>query len=196
MLQRRLDGEAVSTPPAIAAHIAACPDCRGRFAAVGPLLAALDGTDLTVPPLLTEWTITAAIADLRRRRRVRRWSLAAAGLAASVMAAAFWLTQEQASGPGPVRVVSAPPDLRQDFTEAGEAVAALTRRAAVDAVDAGRRLVPAVPPPPWPPALEPVRSFDDAGTVLADGFEPVATSARRAARLFWRELAITENKVD
>jgi hypothetical protein len=86
--------------------------------------------------------------------------------------------------------------LKQEFTEAGEAVAALTRRAAVDAVDAGRQLVPAVPPPQWLATLEPTRSFDEAGIGLADGFEPVATSARRAARLFWRELSMSDEKQD
>jgi hypothetical protein len=35
----------------------------------------------------------------------------------------------------------------------------------------------------------PAGPFEDAGVALADGFEPVTTSARRAARLFWRELA-------
>jgi hypothetical protein len=196
LLQLRLDGEAGITPPAVAAHLAVCADCRGRFAAAGLLLAAVEVLDLPVRPMVTEWIVAGAISDSRRRRRVRRCSLAAAGMAAAVTAVAFWLTQEQPSGPGSVRIVAAPPDLRRDATEAGEAVAAITRRAAVDAVDAGRQLVPAVPPPPWPPALEPAHSFDEAGAALADGLEPMATSARRAALLFWRELPVTERKVD
>jgi len=53
-----------------------------------------------------------------------------------------------------------------------------------------------VPPPPWPPALEPARSFDEAGSGLADGFEPVTTSACRAAVLFWRDLPMANEKVD
>ncbi len=116
-------------------------------------------------------------------------------MAAAVTAAAFWLTQEQPSGPNSVRIVSTPPDFRRDVADAGEAVAALSRRTAADAVEAGRQLIPTVPAP-WPPALQPPLILDGAGAGLADGFEPVATSARRAAQLFWRELPPTERKVD
>ena len=91
---------------------------------------------------------------------------------------------------------SAPPHLRREVAEAGEAFAAITQRAAADAANAGRQIIPTVPAPPWPPTLEPAASMDGAGTALADGFEPVATSARRAARLFWRELPMTESKED
>jgi hypothetical protein len=111
---------------------------------------------------------------------------------------AVWLGRPPAPtlpAPSPelVRETPAPaPNLRQDVTEAGEAVAALTRRTAADAVGAGRQLIPAVPPPPWPTLEADARPFEGAGAALADGFEPVATSARRAARLFWRELALVE----
>jgi hypothetical protein len=77
---------------------------------------------------------------------------------------------------------------------ASEAVAALTRRAAADAIGAGKQLVPTIPAPALPPAPEPVRPIEDAGVALADGFEPVATSARRAARLVWRDLSLEEKK--
>jgi hypothetical protein len=200
VLQRRLDGEIVAAPPAVAAHVAACADCRGRFAAIGPLLAALDGSEPQMRPLLTQQIVAGVLADIRRRRQVRRLSFAAAGLAAGV-AFTLWLARPPAPiTPTPLlpEVVQRTPvpNLKQEFTEAGEAVAALTRRAAVDAVDAGRQLVPAVPQPQWLASLEPARSFDEAGTGLADGFEPVATSARRAARLFWRELSMSDEKQD
>lgn len=193
VLQRRLDGETVTLSPAEAAHVAACLDCRGRFAAIDQLIAALQRTEPPVPTLLSERIIRHAIVDSRRRRQLRRWSLAAVGMAAGV-AAAVWSARAPAPVPEMARH-SSPPDLRQDLTDAGEAVAALTRRAAGDAVDAGRQLVPSVPP--WrPPALEPARPFARTGAALADGFEPVATSARRAALLFWRELPSPTEKVD
>jgi hypothetical protein len=197
LLHLRLDGETVAMPPGVAAHIVGCADCQGRFAAVGPLVVALARTDLPVAPLFTERLVTGAMADVRRRRRARRWSFAV-GLAAGLMAA-LWFTRPPAAiappAPVPEIVRSAPPDLRQDFADAGEAVAALSRRTAADAVDAGRQLIPTVPAP-WPPTLEPSRTFDGTGTGLADGFEPVTTSARRAALLFWRELPTTAAKPD
>jgi len=194
-LQRRLDGEVVALPPAVAIHVAGCPDCRGRLAAIDRLTGALDRADSFVPALLTERIVAGAIADMRRRRRVRRWALSGVGIAAGVVAA-FWLIRPLAPGPEMARRPSPPPDLRQDITDAGDAVAALTRRAAADAVDAGRRLVPNVPSPPWPSVMEPARPFEEAGAALADGFEPVATSARRAALLFWRELPTADSKPD
>ena len=199
VLQRRLDGDVVAAPPAVVAHIAGCADCRGRFAAVGSLFTALASTELAVSPLMTERIVAGAIADVRRSRRVRRWSFAV-GVAAGVMGA-LWLTRSPAPiipQPDAPELVqgSAPPDLRQDFTKAGEAVAALSRRTAADAVDAGRQLIPTVSSPQWPSESEPVRSFNEAGAGLADGFEPVTTSARRAALLFWREVPISADKPD
>ncbi|HEY1380461.1 MAG TPA: hypothetical protein VGF55_26910 [Gemmataceae bacterium] len=203
VLHRRLDGETVDLPPAVAAHVAACPDCRGRFAAIDRLTAALTGTQLPpVRPLLTERIVAGALADGRRRQRLRRLPLAVAGLAAAALAA-IWLSRlpstlspvtPRPAGPEMVREQQpATPNLRREAAEAGQAVASLTRRTAADAVGVGRQLVPAVPTPPWPPALEPAaRPFGDAGQALADGFEPVATSARRAARLFWRDLPLAQ----
>ena len=78
----------------------------------------------------------------------------------------------------------APPSLRQGFAEAGEAVVALTRRAAAGAVGEGRQLLPEVPvpaaltAPPLGPAFDVAAGpLTDARQALAEGFEPVATSA-------------------
>jgi predicted anti-sigma-YlaC factor YlaD len=202
VLHRRLDGDAVDVPPAVAAHVAGCADCRGRFAAAGRLAAALEASVLPTPPrLLTERIIAAAIADGRRRARLRHWPLAAAALAAAVLLALGLSRpsnqQSKTVTPGPEIVRGQAPDLRKNLAEAGEAVASLTRRAAAEAVGAGRGLVPAVPAPPWPPAIEPTaQPLGDAGVALANGFEPVTTSARRAARLFLRDLPIADAKQD
>jgi hypothetical protein len=208
VLHRWLDREAIAVPPEVAAHVLVCPECGGRFAASGQFAIALIGTETPPPTELADRIVVAVVADGRRRQRQRRWSLAGAGLAAGILAA-IWYTRPVppppsapvappiAAAPQPQKAVTyaGPPplDLRQEFTQAGEAVAAITRRAAVDAADASRQLVPDVPPP-WPMAIESARPFENTGAALADGFEPVATSARRAARLFWRELSMEDEK--
>jgi hypothetical protein len=199
LLHRRLDGEAVILPVDAAAHVAGCQDCGERFAAAARLSAA------PVPPApadLTERIVAAVRRDARRRRVMRRLPVALVGLAAAV-AVAVWLVRPNLPAPTPVPApelargpVGPAPDLRQEFAEAGEAVASLTRRTAADAVGAGRQLIPAVPPPPWPTLEGDARPLGDAGHALADGFEPVATSARRAARLFWRDLPLAEAEQD
>jgi hypothetical protein len=197
LLHRRLDGEAVILPVDVAGHVAGCVHCRERFAAAGRLSAA------SVPPVpadLADRILAAVLADARRRRLMRRAPFALAAVAA-VIAVAVWLgrppSPTPSSRPVPelVHEPSTPaPNPRQEFAEAGEAVASLTRRTAADAVGAGRHLIPDVPVPPWPELETAALPFEDAGQALAEGFEPVATSARRAARLFWRELPLTEAK--
>jgi hypothetical protein len=198
-----LDGDAVGVPPEVAAHLSLCADCHGRFAAMGQMSAALIRTEsLPVPPLLTERIVAGLLAD-NRRQRLKRWSLAGVGLAASV-ALAVWLSwlggpaPSPAPTPLPEMVTSPPPSgpgMQKEFSDAGEAVAALTRRTASDVVGVGRQFVSTMPSPPWPPDMEPAgRPFEEAGAALADGFEPVTTSARRAARLVWRELGPGDDK--
>ena len=186
VLQRRLDGEPTVTPPAVAAHIADCPDCSGRFAAIDRLLHGLNRDILPLSRLSTECIVADAIADLRRRRRIRRWSYAAAGFGCGCDDG---IVGDSSAGADASRSRSrskvGSANLRQDLADAGAAVASLTRRTAVDAVDAGRQLVPTVPAP-WPMALEPTRSFDEAGAGLAEGLEPVTSSAHRAAQMFLR----------
>jgi hypothetical protein len=193
LLQRRLDGEAVILPVDIAAHVGGCTDCRERFAVAQHLSTA---PAPPVPADLANRIVQAVVRD-GRRRRLARWSVV--GVAAAV-AVGVWLARPTSPTPAPperpgpdlVREPSGPaPNLRQDFAEAGEAVASLTRRTAADAVGAGKQLLPTVPVPPWPDLEPAARPFEDAGQALADGFEPVTTSARRAARLFWRELTMT-----
>ena len=174
-------------PPDVAAHVTLCPDCGGRFAASGQLSAALITAEaVDVPPLLTERILAGINKDIVRRRRAR-W-MPVAGVAGVAIAAglilAVWLIRPAGEPvpPPPERQEIAeytgppPPDLRAEFAGAGEAVAALTRRAAGDAVEAGKQLVPPVSPPTLPPPIpEPGRPLDDARTALADGFEPVAS---------------------
>lgn len=202
LLQRRLDGEIADAPPEISDHLATCCDCRERFAAARFLLTKLPRKPAPITPFLTERLVSGVVQDLRRQRRLRLTAYAATGLAASI-ALVFWLGRGNGSRPGPTpqppeivqNVKPTPPLLKKELAEAGEAVASLTRRAANQAVDTGRPFVVDVPAPTWPSPIEPsARVIDDAGQALAEGFEPVTTSARRAARMFMRDLPMTEDK--
>jgi hypothetical protein len=200
VLHRWLDGEAAGIPPDVAAHTAMCSECGGRFAAMGQLSAGLSRSVSYPPPVrLTEQIVGAVLADYRHRRRSRRrlW-LAGAAVAAAIVAALWLVRPPGPSAPGPTaaqemaRGDGTAPDLRRDLLGAGEAVAALTRRAADEVAGAGKQLLPPMPPPVVPP--EPDRPLADAGAALADGLEPVGTSARRAAHLLWREFSMEDDK--
>jgi hypothetical protein len=211
-LQRQLDGDAPDLPPAVEAHLEACADCRERFRAAPDLLATLSRLDAPGPPaLFTE----RLIADVRRagdrRRRLRRWPLAGALAAAVVLAAWLARPRPDTSAPAPAPAapglvqdsprLAGPPELRRRVAEAGEAVAALTQRAAREAVGGGPLALPEVAMPAglpdWDAALDPAaRPLGDARQGLAEGFEPVATSARRAVRLFLRDLPLTDDSRD
>jgi hypothetical protein len=74
-------------------------------------------------------------------------------------------------------------------------VLALARRTADGAVQPTRLLVPnaseapSMQSEPWQPAVEPAaQSLAEVGHGAAASFEPVASSAKRAVNLFWREL--------
>jgi len=194
-LQRRLDGEPDHLTSDIESHLAICPDCRERFRLARSLLAVLPPRYDAAEPssIWTERLIGAIVVD-GRRRRIKRLG-AAWALAAGVLAA-VWLTRPlpETSSVGSLPLVAndngRTPNLRADFAEAGSVLAALTRRAAAETVDHGRVLVP---PVDVPPVLDITlqrasRPFDHARQGFSEGFEPVATSARRAVSLFWQDL--------
>src|SRR5207244_1019716 len=84
-----------------------------------------------------------------------------------------------------------PSSLREGFAEAGGALAALTRRTAEEAAGRGRLLLPDVAvPDPWPAVA--ALPLGGARQGLAEGLEPVTTSARRAVSLFLRDLPLAE----
>ncbi|HTK78625.1 MAG TPA: hypothetical protein VL371_25430 [Gemmataceae bacterium] len=142
------------------------------------------------------WTdrLVGAIVIDGRHRRIKRLGVAWA-LAAGVLAA-VWLARPVplSSSDGSLPIAARTPDLRSDFAEAGSALAGLTRRAATETVGQGRVLVP---PVDVPLALDirlvpAARPLDSARHGLSEGFEPVATSARRAVNLFWQDLPPAE----
>jgi predicted anti-sigma-YlaC factor YlaD len=206
-LQRRLDGEAPDGA-ALEGHLAACPACREAHAAAQRLLDGLRRRVAPQPPAdLVGRIVTGVLAD-RARRRLRRRLLYGAGLSTALAAAvllAVWLVSPARPRPGgtdsgtvaggSVPPKAAVPSLQDQVSAAGLAVAALTRRAADETVGTTRLLLPDVslpaarePEPAAPAPGDSARSLQEVKQGVSAGFEPVATSARRAFSLFFREL--------
>jgi len=197
-LQRRLDGESTRLSPDVEAHLEFCPDCRERFRLARSLIAVFPPRYDAAEPssVWTDHLVGDIVAD-GRKRRIKRLGVAWA-LAAGVLAA-VWLNRPASSISSVnslplVRNDTHTPDLRADFVEAGSALARLTRRAAAETVGQGRVLVPPVEVPlALDIRLEPAaRPLDLARQGLSEGFEPVATSARRAVSMFWQDLPQVE----
>ncbi|MFO0811125.1 MAG: hypothetical protein U0746_21050 [Gemmataceae bacterium] len=190
VLQTCLDGDPYPLPDAIRAHVDHCRVCRERLRAA-ELVLACPAPTVTVSPLLTAQIVAAVRRDTMRRRRMR-W-LAWSGAAGVAVAAgiAVMVTVRPADESAVVRVEPAPASVIEPLhlDQVGEAVVAFSKRTAASAADQGRLLLPEVPIPATLPALEGTsRPLAEARTGLAQGFEPVATSARRALNLVWRDL--------
>src|SRR5262245_13175670 len=152
ILQQRLDGRPVPDRAALDRHLASCPECRERHAAVAPLLKGLRALPRAEPPAdLAERTTALLLRDrLTRLRRRRLW--AGVALAASVLGAvAGYLglnpsrtEQPAAKAPQPKAPQSAPektgPSLRESVGEAREGLAALVGRFAARASEGARAL--------------------------------------------------------
>jgi hypothetical protein len=194
-LQRRLDGESADLTPDVEAHLAICHDCRERFRFARSLMAVLPSRyDAAEPSSIWTERVVGAIVTDGRRIRIRRlgaaWALAAGVLAAVWLTRPLPSTSSDGSLPVAANDHTRTPNLQAGFAEAGSALAALTRRAAAETVGQGKVLVP---PVEVPPGLDITldrasRPFDHAREGLSKGFEPVATSARRAVSLFWQDL--------
>src|SRR5205807_3774679 len=200
-----------ASQPALEAHLSSCPACRELHAAVPSLLEGLRAQTTLLPPLgLAERIGTAVLLQTRRQRRTRRLSFAAA-MAASILAiltiSYFRLWQiPRPPSPAPLVRSAEPgknlhsPSLNQSVAEAGQAVLAMTRRAADETVGQGRMFLPLVlleRPAPGVPEIEPLleqltKSLRDIQNGMTVGLEPVTSSARRALDLFLRELPSTD----
>jgi predicted anti-sigma-YlaC factor YlaD len=203
-LQRRLDGVPPADPAELDNHLALCPQCRARHAAVGRLEAGLRQLPAVMPPADLADRITGRVLAERRAVRRRRGLAAGAALAASVLLVVL-LGRGRApvqtlpvAGAGKTPPVEATPpaeeSLRDSVREAGSAVVGLTRRTADETVAQGKLLLPVVAAKPSlgegaSQAMEPpVRSLQAAGQGVSEGLEPVTRSARRAFDLFLSEL--------
>lgn len=209
-LQQQLDGVPVPPEPALTAHLRDCATCAARQAAVRRLTAVLPLLSPVVPATdLTRQITFAALRDLRRRRLARRSGFAMA-LAAGfllVVCARIYLAPNGTprpdgelaahSLPAPVAEPTAepaPPPLRSTVAEAQQAVASLTTRTADEAMGQTRLLLPIVPTTSLAdldlvPRETPGRPLREASQNLTAGPELVATSARRAVDLFFRDIS-------
>jgi hypothetical protein len=125
-------------------------------------------------------------------------------LLVAIFAGYHWLGPKETDSP-PVSVAGrenpAPetPSTRESVTEAGEAVASLSRRASEETMEQTRLLWPVAAAPLsfegidlQTPLEPPAQSLREAGQNVSSGLEPVTNSARRAVNLFWRELPPVE----
>ena len=191
-LQEFLDGEGRGVPIA--------PSARDRDA-VERLVNGLDRLTPPAPPADLGIRITARLqAEARDRHRWQRSRFAPLiGLVAAASLLLF-LGFRLAS---PVRDVPTPPDtltqtepFRDSIGRAGTALASLTTQTAETTVENSSSLFPLVSPQALPtmPTIEPnVEPFREATTGVSTGLEPVTDSARRAVRLFMRDLPVVRS---
>jgi hypothetical protein len=174
LLQRRLDGEALTDRAALDLHLANCADCRSLHAAAGALATGLRLLPAVAPPVHLQALLVASLLAERnaRQRRQRRW-LTATALAASLLLAfgiglavtgsesanrffegqfAGWFKPAPSPQPPvattPVTAATPQPEgpsIRDGVAEAGTAVVSLTRRTTEETVEQTRLLTGTLP---------------------------------------------------
>jgi hypothetical protein len=197
-LQRRLDGEAFNEPEEVRLHGATCAVCRSYEEAARKLQAGLKLLEPESPPAdFAQKVMAHGIAAPARPSRRFWWRAGAVvALAASVLLAIYWIQDGhgQPVQPAPETIVQRqeapqqPQRLDASLDEAGDAVAALTRKAAPPPLDLHW---PSLQLPSDAPLqqLEPaVASIQSVGQGAVFSVSPITSSAKRAADLFWREL--------
>jgi hypothetical protein len=211
-LQRRLDRELLTEMADVVAHRANCPACASWEAAAQRLEEGLRQSRFPDPPPDLADRILAELKaqPVRKRRRI---GLIAAGmaLAASVMigiyAIGFWKTPDSRTvavviqQPQPQAPVDEPKGREPEMAagldlsldEANAAVASLTRKAADETFSLR---LPSLTLPDMTPSVEALEELEPAAASINEvrngavfGIAPIANSARRAADMFWREVA-------
>lgn len=203
-IQGLLDGENAPEPREAAAHRAGCPACAARYAGALRLIEGLANlSPPAVPILLTERILDGLTAEpVRHARRNIRIIAACVALAASVFIAVLAVVGWP-EGPATRVVVSSsfvapkepepeparPSPLTDALNQAGTAAAALTRKTAEESFSVK---LPTLSLPRMPMDSGPLEDIEPAVTGLQNGaalsVSPIASSAKRAANMFWREL--------
>jgi anti-sigma factor RsiW len=212
-LQQALDGRTDAVEAPVAEHLAACPACSQIHMAGRRLREGLRLVAAPQPPRdFAERVAARIVADnFNRRRQRRRWFAAAlaASLLLAISAGYRWFNSNEPNPvkPGPVadadnnapRESAITSSSREKVTGAGEAVASLSRKATEETVEQTRLLWPVATAPLsfdgidlQTPLEPPAQSLREAGQSVSSGLEPVASSARRAMNLFWRDLPPVE----
>ena len=195
LLQEYFDGEARSVP------IVPSPADRE---AVDRLVLGLSRLTPPAPPADLGARITARLqSESRDRHRAHRRRFAP--LLCLVAAASLLLALGLRLG-WPVRDVPVPPDsltqtepLRDSIGRAGTALASLTTQTAETTVENSSSLLPLVSPQAMPslqtiPEIEPtIEPFREASAGVSTGLAPVTDSAKRAVRLFMRDLPVVRS---
>jgi predicted anti-sigma-YlaC factor YlaD len=213
-LQRRLDGSQEAVPAALDVHLARCGDCRAWFAAAQRLQEGLRCQAAPSAPAYLTDAIVSAIVIRQRLRRLRRWLVAGAAVAAGVCIAfltGYRSGHHQGPAPSPQALQNRPgqlekhlttpesPSLRRGVDAARSAMVALTD----DVKSTTRRLLgsatapfqgksfthlPAVEELEQP--LEPAaQSLRNSGRGVAVSLAAVTGSARRAVDYFTHEFS-------
>jgi hypothetical protein len=196
LLQQWLDGETVADP-ALAAHLAACEECRALHAAAQRLQAGVRLLPLPLPPAELATRVVCLVLAQQRAARRRRFTLAAAvAVAAAVLLAIFvgyvLPSRDEGTPLPPQNIAEQQPEQRRQqeavsLRESMTDIAQLTLRRADETL---RTLLPGAnatetTPSPMSSPVDPLR---EAGSSVSAGLEPVADSARRAWNLLLREL--------
>lgn len=207
-LQRVLDGDLPGAALDADPHAQACATCRGRVRAATLMLAVYPARrpPATVPSRLTDAILAGVRAD-RRRRVMRRWVGAAAGLAAAVGLVAWspWMLADRPA------VVERPPVLEPEpgrppvrlgaeLAKAGDALKE-SSRAWAEPVTATPKLFAAItgsvatPAVAATPEVEPVRqSLAELPDAARTGLEPVTGSAKKAWNRLLRDVGVVAAK--
>jgi hypothetical protein len=205
LLTQTLDAPGGEWPAGLAEHLRGCRSCAALCGAARRLA---EGLPLLAPPAPPSDLADRIAARVLRQRLPRRFGrrrvavpLAVAACLLVAVGARLWWARRPAelppAGPDTVAVEPAEPvDPRGSVAEAGRAVAALTGRAADEAVDKTRWLLAQVRRPALPGVSDPVLPLDppgahtlrEAGAGVGAGLGPVTSSARRAVDLFLRDL--------
>jgi hypothetical protein len=213
LLQRRLDGLPVPDRAALDRHLAACPECRERHAAVAVLEEGLRALPRPQAPAdLAGRTAALVLQDRARRRRRRVWVAVAlaAGLLLAVGAYRWFGPSRPAErpvvkGPAPEKVegpkgAKSGPSLRRDLDEVRDALEALTgqfgdqvrqeTRVLRDSAS-GFQFVSLDAVPSMAPLSQPLGStaegLREGGKGVSAGMRTVSNSARRALGYFLRK---------
>lgn len=173
LLQRRLDGEALTDRAALDRHLAACDECRSLHTAAGALETGLRLLPAVAPPVHLQALLVASLLAERnaRQSRRRRW-LTTTALAASLLlafgiglavtgseSASRFFERQFAGWYGPVATPPAPvtttpataetppegPSIRDGVAGAGTAVVSLTLRTTEETVEQTRLLTGTLP---------------------------------------------------
>jgi hypothetical protein len=203
LVQMLLDGESIAAArEELEQHLCACSSCREMHRTARRLQDCIRYLKPPMPRPGSPERIRAAILAEHRRTRRRRQAVRVFAVAASLVIAVMggvYLSRIE-NPPGSTELIAPSrrkPSLQENVAEAGALVVSLTRRTADETLENTKLLIPSGTndrtlggaPDIGNPFEMTFQSLQIVENGVAAGFEPVATSARRAVDLFVREMA-------